>query len=104
METPAYYNTNKLSGDSLVDKIRKSLNQEFWVLDVFGNYENKLTASKVHKILMRTIFVLGVKEWPITSTRRAMTNLSKRDKLKKTDDRAIGMYGSPEHYYELLTN
>ena len=103
METQAYYNTTHLFGSELLTKIKKSLNQEFWVLEIFKR-AGKLSASRAHRLVMTLISRYGISEWPLTSTRRAITNLLNKNKLKKTNDFAIGMYGSKEHIYEPLTN
>lgn len=39
---------------------------------------------------------------PITSIRRAITNLTIRGKLKKTSDKRTGRYGRPEYIYEIV--
>ena len=38
---------------------------------------------------------------PITSIRRAMSNLQQEEKLVKTTDTKTGIYGAPEHYYRI---
>ena len=40
---------------------------------------------------------------PITSIRRAMTNLSNEGHLEKTDDYVFGMYAKREHLWTLPT-
>lgn len=37
--------------------------------------------------------------WPITSIRRAITNLTDEDYLEKTDNLSEGAYGKPEHLW-----
>jgi len=104
METTPFYNTTRLEGNKLEEKRRSALAQEFWVYAEF-NLKKKMTASMVHKRLMKVMDKSGFKGWPITSTRRAMTNLTKKNILvKKENEKAAGMYGDPEHFYELVTD
>ena len=37
---------------------------------------------------------------PLTSVRRAMTNLTKDGLLEKTELKAEGIYGRPEHFWK----
>ena len=39
--------------------------------------------------------------WPLTSVRRAITNLSSDGELVKTNDKVTGIYGKPEHLWRL---
>jgi hypothetical protein len=55
----------------------------------------KLTASEAWKLF-------GEDRSPITSIRRAMSNLKRDKHLFKKDKTKIGIYGDPEHYYELF--
>ena len=38
--------------------------------------------------------------WPITSTRRAITNLTTAGILQKTNHQSMGPYGRPEHHWQ----
>jgi hypothetical protein len=42
-------------------------------------------------------------ECPITSVRRALTNLTNEDKIIKTDVKVVGLYGKKEHLWRLKT-
>lgn len=44
----------------------------------------------------------GGKEWPLTSIRRAMSNLTKRGLLRMLPERVEGLFGEPEHLWELV--
>jgi hypothetical protein len=39
--------------------------------------------------------------WPLTSVRRAMTHLTNRGDLERTEGRVIGIYGRPEGLWRL---
>lgn len=41
-------------------------------------------------------------QWPITSIRRALTNLTKRGELEKAPRMVQGAYGRPEHVWRLV--
>jgi hypothetical protein len=40
-------------------------------------------------------------DWPLTSVRRAMTNLTNRGELERTGGRVLGIYGRPEGLWRL---
>lgn len=40
--------------------------------------------------------------WPLTSVRRAITNLTERGLLRFTAERRGGLFGRPEHVWELV--
>lgn len=92
MET-LYYNTTKESKDYVTMRKRKNLSQNEIILDIFQKYR-KLTASEV-------LDLFPTKNTPITSVRRSCTTLMLDSKLIKTNDSKIGIFGSPEKYYEL---
>ena len=90
-----YFNTNNETGERLKQSESKAEKQKQAILKIFQRW-GKLTASEAWKIFdpqMKT---------PLTSTRRAITNLCYDVKLVKTKDRKMGLYGSPEHYYKLI--
>ena len=89
-----YYNTNKETGNTLKNSISKSNTQEDIVLDIFNKHK-KLSASQVWKIYNNQLT-------PITSIRRAITNLCSRGTLIKTNETALGVYGKKEHLYKTI--
>lgn len=88
-----YYNTNSLSGDPLKVAGKKTLRQEDLVKEIFIKFRRKFTASDIAKRFPKNV--------PITSVRRAMTNLKNEGFLERLDKVKEGVYGSPEHYYEI---
>ena len=47
------------------------------------------------------VYYAFLKAWPITSVRRAITNLTTAGELVKTNNTVTGMYGKPEHLWSL---
>lgn len=89
-----YHNTNNLDEQSLVKAIQNNKTQEDIVLLIFKEEKNPLSASRVWNIYDRT-------DTPLTSIRRAITNLMNERKLVKTDIKVMGIYGKPEYLYKL---
>ena len=87
-----YYNTNRLIDKKLAAAIAKADKQEQKVKVIFNCY-GKLTPSDVYSFFPSNV--------PITSIRRATTNLKNEGFLKITDEMKEGLFGSPEHYYQV---
>ena len=90
-----YYNTNNLKESELVVASKKTEKQKDIVKSMFLKRKTKMTASEVHRDFPKLV--------PITSIRRAMSDLKNEGILKRTELLTEGLYGSPEHYYELST-
>ncbi len=95
----SYYNTNKESGEELIKSERQARTQEERILEFFEeDYDSKNVVelfgpSYIHE----AVFDHSI---PITSVRRAMTNLTNQGKLIKTDIMVIGQYGKKEHTWK----
>ena len=92
----SFYNTTQATGAVLVRFEQKAGTQETAVLNIFRTSKKGLTASEVFKIF-------PAKNTPITSIRRAITNLMENKYLVKTSIRREGIYGRPETEYRLYT-
>ena len=68
--------------------------QEKRILKLFREHK-KLSCSQVFKLY-------NCKDTPITSIRRAVTNLSYNYKVVKTNETVIGFYGKNERIYKLV--
>jgi Fe2+ or Zn2+ uptake regulation protein len=91
-----FHNTTNESGQLLMDFITKATKQNEIIKDFFAwNYHGKFTASMVHDHLAKS----GYDKWPLTSVRRAMTDLAKTGILDKLEEKREGPYGRPEHFY-----
>ena len=69
----------------------QTVTQEWKIMKCFEKYQKPLSPSMV--------LSLAELNCPITSIRRAMTNLSNEGKLIKTDVKMEGMYGKQEHLW-----
>jgi len=86
-----FYNTIQENPNQLAKSESKAKTQEQKIINCFKQYETPLSPSMV-------LSILGL-NCPITSIRRAMTNLSDDGKLEKTKDFVIGNYGKKEHLW-----
>lgn len=93
MKTKHYHNTTNESATTVRKKVKKCVSQERQILTVFLKKQTKLTASQVLNSLNSQPL--------LTSVRRAMSNLKAQNHLQKLDEKKIGLFGSPEHYYQL---
>lgn len=83
----SYYNTTNETGDTLKNSEQKAITQEDKILAFFEAHP--LAMYQPFEIL-KYCFEDSV---PVTSVRRAMTNLTHADKLTKTKTQKIGNYG-----------
>jgi len=75
----------------LEESIAKCKTQESKIIKCFHYYETSLSPSMVLNMTKLRC--------PLTSIRRAMTNLSNEGKLVKTDKQVKGLYGKREHLW-----
>ena len=93
-----YFNTTDQDIDYVNKRKAKNKTQEGIVHDLFKSMTT-LTASEV--LTASETLNLFSNKVPITSIRRAISNLQKEEKLVKTTDTKTGIYGAPEHYYTI---
>ena len=86
-----FYNTINENPSELARSQTKAKTQEQKIINCFNQYETPLSPSMV-------LSISGL-NCPITSIRRAMTNLSDDGKLEKTKDFVMGNYGKKEHLW-----
>lgn len=89
----SFYNTNKENLEEFADSSRKAKRQEIVIYDLFLLFNEPLSPSMVCKALDG--------KWPITSIRRAMTNLTDDGMIIKTQETVKGVYGKNEHLWSL---
>ena len=89
-----FYNTINEVSSLLVTSQTRTRTQESIILDCFKSAQEPLSPSMVH-------FLTKLK-CPITSIRRAMSDLVNAGKLKKTDQFTIGKFGKKEHLWEAV--
>ena len=89
----SYYNTIEEVGSALTESNKKTRKQEELIFDLFVKRNQPLSPSMV-------LTESGL-NCPITSIRRAITDLTNLGKIVKTNRQVRGMYGKAEHLWEL---
>ena len=87
----SYYNTNKLTSEECHEARKKCGRQEESILRLM---------NARYGVPMSPEEVLNALRWvntPLTSVRRAITNLTEKGYLRKTNLMVMGMYGKPTH-------
>jgi predicted HTH transcriptional regulator len=91
----SYYNTNNETGETLKTSRKRVNIQEKEIVEVFSNNpSSKMTPFDVQDNVGHHV--------PITSIRRAITNLTERGVLTKSDIMKKGRYGKMNHCWELV--
>ena len=94
----SYHNTTNLKDKELREAEEKAETQEQIILAFFiRRAPSCYMPCEVH----RTINIGLEHPWPLTSVRRAITNLTKRGTLQKTDVKKIGLYGKLTYCWRL---
>lgn len=96
----SYYNTNNESGATLQGSKAKAESQEGMIKDIFKRMYPNLSGLTADDIAGHTL----LSTTPITSIRRALTNLSSKKWnyfLEKSSEMRIGSYGKMVHVYKI---
>lgn len=94
LKATSYYNTTNETGADLKESEGKAQKQEVVILNFFkANPLRKYTPLMVHRLLELAC--------PETSTRRAISNLTKDQELIRTDKKVKEKYGSPNYMWRL---
>lgn len=89
----AYFNTTKAKGDELATYRRKAAGQETVIAEFFKQRPGRMfTPSDLSALLPRA---------PLTSVRRAISNLTAAGLLEKTEIKRPGVFNRPEHAWRL---
>ena len=89
-----YFNTTHLTGEELSQAIQAASKDEDKIMVLYKSTpDNSYTPCEVHDLIRS----MG----PITSTRRAMTNLTTKLKLIKTREQRLGVYGKMNYTWAL---
>jgi len=91
-----YHNTVPLSGEVLKEKKKKISKQEEEILELFRRHK-RFSPSQIY----RRGFAGRA---PITSVRRAITNLTQAGFLRKSGEKVPGMYNDSENVWEFVDN
>lgn len=91
-----FYNTIDLTGQELEKAKAQTLKQEELIATIFKkNCHKEISPSQILEIVNK---YYGL-NWPLTSIRRAITNLTEEMALIKTPKMVDGIYGKPEHLW-----
>lgn len=94
----SFHNTIDASGQQLIDFEQKAQTKEYLILDCFKQYNKiDLTPDEV-------LDLCRFENTPITSIRRAITNLTKQGKLIKTNNQRKGRYGKMTYAWKINSN
>jgi len=93
----AYYQTTLLSPEQAEELSIKAISQEACILSFLRQYPNMSVTAEA--ILSAGILARGT---PITSVRRALTNLCHAGKVCRTGEKE-GQYGQPIGQYRAVT-
>lgn len=94
MKTMSFYNTIREEGTELAQSQRQASAQEVRILTFFEDRPwQGFSPFQIQRLVLP--------ECPITSVRRAITNLTKAGKLEKTDVMLKERYGKRNHYWKL---
>ena len=98
MQTNNYFNTTRSSGAQREQYEHQAKSQEEVIYEYFASRHGmEYSPSQVREYLNLT-------SAPITSVRRAITNLTNASLLTKTDRQTAGPYGRPEYLWTLKRN
>lgn len=88
-----HYHDTGTAGDQVIEYEGKAAQQDEAVLTILKlYYPESLSPTEVHAIYIKT-----GRDCPVTSIRRALTNLTKEGLALKTDVMKDGQYGRKEH-------
>ena len=87
--TSKYHNTTHLTGEQLTREIVRTGTQNHKVLQWFRNHPGEYTPSQVWRWM-------DLPNVPLTSIRRAITDLTFMGYLERTETMRDGLYGKPE--------
>ena len=92
-----YFNTTHESGAKLKSYETQAASQEDLILSHFKSSPGMMyTPSEIQTLILPNS--------PVTSVRRAMSNLTKKGLLRKTSHKIEGPYGHPEHLWTVEQN
>jgi hypothetical protein len=94
-----YYNTTNEVGKDLQDNKDKALTQEQMILNIVEVSTEIMSDFTTSASVISSLDVF--KKTPITSIRRAVTNLVDKGDLTYTGDKRSGLYGRNESIFKL---
>jgi len=95
----SFFNTTREQGEVLQSCVMAAKNQDDLVLEAY-RIKRRLTPSDCWHYLIRTGKIDSTT--PLTSCRRSITTLTKRDLLRNTEVKKIGIFGRPENIWQII--
>ena len=92
-----FFNTIDLKSPELDQQELNTIAQEELILSIYKINNKEISPSQILKIINEKYH----KNWPLTSIRRSVTNLTKENLLVKMPNKVKGIYGLPEHVWRL---
>jgi hypothetical protein len=92
-----FYNTIDLTGADLEKAKADTLKQEELIQAIYKRNASKAISPSQILEVVNTHYSLN---WPLTSIRRAITDLTNEDALIKLPGMIEGIYGKPEHLWK----
>ena len=96
----AYHNTAN-AGQRCIEFDGKSIKQEDVILESFQKRDEIFSLGWSPSQLFNLLSKDG-RNWPLTSIRRAISNLTRDGKLIKTDKKCKGLYGRDEFIWRVV--
>lgn len=94
-----YHDTTAARPDELAIRKRGCEHQQTLVLAIFQEFRTPMSPFQVWAVYTER----GHKQTPLTSIRRAISNLTKDSYLIRTRAQRIGPYGRQEYQWQLAT-
>ena len=91
-----WFNTNATEEPELSKRQSQAISQSQLIHNLYKRYE-RMSASQVHHHTIAMGFA-----WPVTSVRRAITNLASAGILRRTDRTVKSPHGANERIYQLI--
>ena len=91
----SYFNTTHERGATLAEYESQASTQEGIVLLILQAAGRPMTPTQIHRKIGQM--------WPITSVRRALSVLVRREQARKTSSLQPGPYGRREHKWESIS-
>ncbi len=99
----SHHNTTNEKGKVLKDFEDRAKGQEGEILRLFKRqFAKKKSAEFSPSQIHNRIWYQDDKNYPITSVRRALTNLTGMGLLEKTNKKRMGPYGRPEYIWRFV--
>lgn len=100
MSTQSFHNTVNESGQTLIGFEKKAKGQELDVLDIFKSKYSVTLTPEMALTWLRSRYPKAYANTPITSIRRAFSNLKNRGKIYRLETKIYGDFGKKVHCWK----